>query len=50
MSGKRKTQQMSATYCRAYLVTLGLLLAGGAVRSVCWPMAVCPVRRWGWRC
>ncbi|MBG3852365.1 hypothetical protein ABQZ69_18785 [Xanthomonas sp. WHRI 8391] len=29
MSGKRKTQQMSATYCRAYLVTLGLLLAGG---------------------
>ncbi|WP_435012712.1 hypothetical protein [Xanthomonas arboricola] len=29
MSSKRKRQQMSATYCRAYLVTLGLLLAGG---------------------
>ncbi|KAB7770158.1 hypothetical protein [Xanthomonas maliensis] len=30
MSGRRKTQQISATYCRAYLVTLGLLLAGGS--------------------
>ncbi|MCC4621682.1 hypothetical protein LL965_16935 [Xanthomonas cassavae CFBP 4642] len=30
MSGKRKTQQMTAVYCRAYLVTLGLLVAGGA--------------------
>ncbi|PPT49367.1 hypothetical protein [Xanthomonas arboricola] len=30
MSSKRKRQQMSATYCRAYLVTLGLLLAGGS--------------------
>ncbi|CAD1793930.1 MULTISPECIES: hypothetical protein [Xanthomonas] len=29
MSSKRKRQQMSATYCRAYLVTLGLLLGGG---------------------
>ncbi|MEA5123643.1 hypothetical protein [Xanthomonas floridensis] len=30
MSGKRKTQQMTAVYCRAYLVTLGMLVAGGA--------------------
>ncbi|CAG2093133.1 hypothetical protein [Xanthomonas arboricola] len=30
MSSKRKRQQMSATYCRAYLVTLGLLLGGGS--------------------
>ncbi|WP_115048129.1 hypothetical protein [Xanthomonas arboricola] len=30
MSGKRNRQQMSATYCRAYLVTLGLLLGGGS--------------------
>lgn len=30
MSSKRNRQQMSATYCRAYLVTLGLLLAGGS--------------------
>jgi hypothetical protein len=30
MSGKRRTQQMSATYCRAYLVTVGVLLAGGS--------------------
>ncbi|KQQ74769.1 hypothetical protein ASF73_09140 [Xanthomonas sp. Leaf131] len=29
MSGKRRTQQMSATYCRAYLATVGVLLAGG---------------------
>lgn len=30
MSGKRRTQQMTATYCRAYLVTVGTLLAGGS--------------------
>lgn len=30
MSGKRKHQRMSATYCRAYLVTLGALVAGGS--------------------
>ncbi|MEB1608344.1 hypothetical protein VDQ74_00265 [Xanthomonas campestris pv. campestris] len=30
MSSKRNRQKMSATYCRAYLVTLGLLLAGGS--------------------
>ncbi|ATS52440.1 hypothetical protein XAP3CFBP6996_016465 [Xanthomonas citri pv. fuscans CFBP 6996] len=29
MSGKRGTRQMTAVYCRAYLVTLGMLLAGG---------------------
>ncbi|MFS8438789.1 hypothetical protein EIQ06_12970 [Xanthomonas campestris pv. campestris] len=28
MSGKRKTQQMSALYCRSYLATLGVLVAG----------------------
>ncbi|MBV6869298.1 hypothetical protein [Xanthomonas euvesicatoria] len=30
MSGKRRTRQMTAVYCRAYLVTLGMLVAGGA--------------------
>lgn len=30
MFGKRKTRQMNAVYCRAYLVTLGMLVAGGA--------------------
>ncbi|ASK91591.1 hypothetical protein KWH04_04040 [Xanthomonas campestris pv. trichodesmae] len=29
MSGKRGTRQMTAVYCRAYLVTLRMLLAGG---------------------
>ncbi|MBZ3928189.1 hypothetical protein [Xanthomonas citri] len=29
MSGKRGTRRMTAVYCRAYLVTLGMLLAGG---------------------
>ncbi|QJD68312.1 hypothetical protein HG421_11775 [Xanthomonas campestris pv. badrii] len=30
MSGKRQTRQMTAVYCRAYLATLGVLVAGGA--------------------
>lgn len=30
MSGKRKTRQMTAVYCRAYLVTLGMLVAAGS--------------------
>ncbi|PKV14686.1 hypothetical protein [Xanthomonas prunicola] len=30
MSGKRKTLQMTAVYCRAYLVTLGMLVAAGS--------------------
>ncbi|WP_127171514.1 hypothetical protein [Xanthomonas euvesicatoria] len=30
MSSKRRTRQMTAVYCRAYLVTLGMLVAGGA--------------------
>lgn len=30
MSGKRKTRQVTAVYCRAYLVTLGMLVAAGS--------------------